>query len=165
MGPYFIDFEAFHYRGHYKIKELCIIDVDSPLTPLYIVFDSHSSWMELGEEEQYQYTYQTRKIHHIKWCEGDVKYCSNCIMHHIKNCFPCCSNGLFYVMDSQHNGQKVKFLKQEFPELKILNYNITFKSLPNITKNITCLFREHGDHCAYLKCMRLCCHYMNVFIP
>ena len=160
MGPHFIDFEAFQYQGQYKIKELCIIDVDKPLTPLYYVFDSPSSWRELDDDQQYQYSYQTRKIHHLKWHEGDNCYCANCVMYHIKNDFPYWCNGIFYVMDC-YNGQKVKFLMQEFPELNIVNYNVTFKQLPYITRNITCLHRDHGVHCAYLKCMRLCYHYMN----
>ena len=105
-------------------------------------------------------SYQSRKIHHLKWHEGGSRYCSNCVMYRIRNDFPSWCSGIFYVMDCC-NGQKVKFLMHEFPELNIVNYNMTFKNLPCISRNITCIHREHGHHCAYLKCMRLCCHYMN----
>ena len=69
------------------------------------------------------------------------------------------ANAIFYVMD-QVDGAKINYLKEEFPELNLINYNVVFNSLPLIPHNIKCFHREHGDHCAYLKCMRLYHNYI-----
>ena len=163
MPPYFIDFEAFQYQSHYTMKELCIIDVDKPFSPLYFLFGPSTKWQDLEHERQRQHEYQTREIHHIEWNEGVTRNCPKCVMYHIKQWFPLWSSGIFYVMD-RHNGQKMKFLKEKLPQLNIVNYNMTFNNLPMISGNIACIYREHGEHCAYLKCVRLCSHYMNAMI-
>jgi hypothetical protein len=43
MSPFIIEFEAFQHRGHYKLKELCIMDMENPLSPLYFIFASRRS--------------------------------------------------------------------------------------------------------------------------
>ena len=161
MGPYFIDLEAFkHGRGKYRPVELCVLDVDQPLVPLYFTFAPTKPWDDLSMAEQRTYEYETRELHHLTYYEGDSRYCRRCVMHHVKRAFPYWQNGIFYVMD-QMNGEKVRYLKEEFPELNIVHYNATFASLPQITSNITCMNRDHGPRCAYLKCMRLCHHYTH----
>jgi len=48
MGPFFIDFEAFqHGSGKFLIKELCILDIDRPLFPLYFLFEPLQEWSTL----------------------------------------------------------------------------------------------------------------------
>ena len=159
MSPYFIDFEGFQYRGQYIIKELCIMDVDKPLQPLYYMFTPITNWSRLSVDERLQFGYQKKYIHHIDWYAGHVLYSQKAIMQQIKQDFQLWDVGIFYVMD-RFNGDKLKFLKQEFPQLRMSNYNITFHSLPRISSNIQCIYCNHGAHCAYLKCMRLCYHYI-----
>ena len=161
MAPFFIDFEAFQHgpNGKFKLKELCILDVERPLLPLYYTFASRKSWDRLTNGQRRTYEYQTRELHHLEWSEGHARYCSGCIMHHIKKTFSNSANSIFYVMD-QVDGAKINYLKEEFPELNLINYTMVFNNLPIIPHNIKCFHREHGDHCAYLKCMRLYHHYI-----
>jgi hypothetical protein len=158
MGPYFIDFEAFqHGSGTYKIKELCIIDVDRPLSPLYFVFSAPKRWSALTLEQQKTFEYETTNLHGLHWDEGTIRYCRRCIWYWIKTTFPHCRNTVFYVMGKQ----KMDFLQQEFSELKFCEYNITLHNLPYLPPNIKCLYREHDlIHCACLKCYRLFQHYI-----
>ena len=53
MGPYIIDFEAFqHGDEQFKIKEICVLDVDRPLAPLYVLYEADRSWDSLTSSEQ-----------------------------------------------------------------------------------------------------------------
>ena len=162
MGPYFIDFEGFqHGAGEYCLKELCIMSIDQPLFPLYYLFEAPRKWQDLHQEEKVTYSYVTNNYHELDWDEGQTRYCSNCIMNHVQHHFPYWQNGIFYVMETQNNGPKYKFLKQEFPELNLVNYNITFNNLPTLPPNISCLHRNHGPHCAFLKCLKMVVHYTS----
>ena len=144
------------------LKELCVVDVDQPFAPLYYLFAPRGGWQQLSERQRTTYDFERDSIHHLDWAEGHIRYCRKCVMHHIKQAFPnSWSGSLFYVMEAQANGQKLKFLEKEFPELHLLNYNITFDNLPFLPGNIICPHRFHGQHCAYLKCMRLCAHFKS----
>lgn len=158
MGPYFIDFEAFqHGDGPFKIKELCIIDADRVLSPIYFIFRAPKSWNSLSAEEQRTYSYETNQLHGLQWNEGATRYCRRCTWYWIKEAFPLCRNSIFYVMGQQ----KMQFLQQEFPELNFCEYNVTLQTLPSIPPNIRCLYRDHDQtHCACLKCYRLYQHYI-----
>jgi hypothetical protein len=160
---YFIDFEAFqHGEEDPQFKELCIIDASRPMEPLYYVFQPSMNWEELPSERQSTYNYNTRRIHHLHWLDGITRYCKKCIMHHVKMKFPNWSNGLFYVLDKVE-GPKVKFLKQEFPQLNIVNYNgLTFKTLPTPSIHMDCPYRPHGKHCAFQKCLQLYTHFHSI---
>jgi hypothetical protein len=159
MSPFFIDFEAFqHGDGKFRIKELCIMDVEQPLTPLYFLFKAERKWNSLTSGEQQTYSYQQRYLHHLCWEEGRTRYCRKCVWHHIKMQFPECRNHIFYVMGKQ----KLEFLKEVFPSLNFCEYNITFHQLPQIADNISCFYRYHGEHCACLKCYRLYTHYISL---
>lgn len=159
MPPYFIDFEAFKYKNNdFIIKELVILDVSRPLTPLYYLFEAPTPWRHLSVDEKIQHRFVTKNIHNLRWSEGDVRYCKECVWHHIKNVFPDCRSALTYVMGPE----KMQFLKEEFPELNLVEYNVTFKTLPQIPITIHCLHREHGEHCAYRKTLRLFHHYATL---
>ncbi len=161
-GPFFIDFEAFqHGSERPMVKELCIMEFHRPLTPLYYMFRPDCQWNMLDEGQQKTYTWETNHHHHIDWDEGNTRFCSMCIMSCIKEVFPAWNIGMFYVMECESNGPKVKILKKMFPKLNIVNYNVTFDALPTITPNIVCLYRNHSIHCAYLKCMRMLQHHAD----
>ena len=102
---------------------------------------------------------ETKHHHHLHWQEGETLFCKSCIMRHISNAFPSWDLGVFYVMEKQAGGPKVQLLKTIFPLLTIVNYSVSFNSLPNISNINKCIYRSHGEHCAYLKCMRLIEHY------
>ena len=158
-GPFFIDFEAFqHGDEQFVIKEMCIIDYNLPLTPLYFIFKNKVRWSSLKRDRQKTYSYQTRNIHGLQWEEGQSRYCQKCIFYWIKEMFPHCEESLFYVLGDQ----KQRFLENEFPKLTFLNYdNVTLNTLPHIPSNITCLYRNHdANHCACLKCFRMYHHFV-----
>lgn len=135
-----------------------MLDVDKPLTPLYYIFVANNLWNDLPSDEKVQYRYQSRYIHKLLWNEGHSRYCKECIWHHIKDVFPYSDTAITYVMGKE----KMDFLKKEFPKLPLVEYNITFNTLPDIPKTIMCLHNEHGEHCAYRKTMRLFHHYTSV---
>ena len=163
MGPYFIDFEAFqHGEEHYRIKELCILDVDRPLSPLYFIFAADKSWDALRISQQKTYSFQSRHIHGLGYDEGVTLYCSSCVARLMKQTFPNCLNGIFYVMGLQ----KMNFLITQFPKFNFCEYHVTFNILPQIAHNISCLHRNHSaEHCACLKCYRLYQHYITLSSP
>ena len=159
MAIYFIDFEAFQYKDEaFVIKELCVLNVDRPLLPLYFMFGPVEPWHMLSTSARKQYRYQSKHIHGLEWSEGVSRYCRSCVLHHIKLAFPLCMAGIFYVMGKE----KTEFLTGEFPDLNFVEYNITFNNLPLLPSNLVCYHREHGEHCAYRKCLRLCHHYVTL---
>lgn len=159
MAPFFIDFEAFqHGEGSFKIKELCVLDADRPFSPLYFLFKADKKWDALDDDIQTTFSYQMRHIHKLGWQEGTSRYCRHCVWDLIKDTFPGCRNGIFYVLGSQ----KLNYLKHAFPKLNVVEYNTSFNSLPLLPPNISCIYREHGDHCACLKCYRLLKHYIEL---
>ena len=154
MAPIFIDFEAFQDRnGDFMIKELCLLDADRPLTPLYFLFTPTEPWHELSEDRKTSAHFLTQHFHHLQWEEGNTRFCANCLMHHIRSVFPQCDNSIFYIMESKASGPKYHFIKSVFPELNLVNYNVKLDGLPTPPDNIVCPYRQHGRHCAYLKCL------------
>jgi hypothetical protein len=159
MSPFFIDFEAFqHGSNKFRLKELCVMDVDRPLNPLYFIFKGGKKWEDLTCGEQQTYSYQRRYLHHLGWEEGHARYCRRCVWYFIKDYFPQIRNSIVYVMGEQ----KIKFLQNEFPSLNFCEYNVTLALLPNVAANINCFYRDHGEHCACLKCYRLYTHYITL---
>lgn len=157
---FFVDFEAFQHGGQDPMmKELCIMNASQPMDLLYYVFKPNLDWQELSSEERTTHFYGTRRIHHLHWVDGSTRYCKNCVMHHVKTKFPKWQNAMFYVLDKVE-GPKVKFLKKEFPELNLVNYNgLTFKTLPPAIISMDCPYRPHGKHCAFQKCLQLYTHF------
>ena len=153
MGAIFVDFEAFQHGSseRYKLKELCVLSADRPLTPLYFLFRGSPAWEELDEDH--------RKT--LEYSEGVVTFCKSCVARMIKVSFPEWIDCIFYVMGMQ----KVKYLRYKFPMFHWCEYNgVSLNTLPTLTHNIGCLHRPHGDHCACLKCYKLYHHYVTSFI-
>jgi hypothetical protein len=160
MAPFFLDFEAFqHGEGRYQVKEMCMMDVDRPFAkPLYLLFAPSREWYQLDEKEQRSYKYVSNHLHKLGWYEGDVHYGRFFVLHMIKKTFPEFNKGITYVMGVQ----KMNFLMDEFPEMDFCEYHVSMKLLPRLPHNITCPYRNHGDHCACLKCYRLLEHYYEL---
>ena len=157
MSPVFIDFEAFqHGTEHYKIKELCIMDTARPSKPLHLVFTPHIQWHRLKEQQRRTYAYQSNHLHQLLWQEGCVRYCPNCILFTIQLHFHNWRNITFNVLGSQ----KLEFLQWQFPQLRFVQYNATLSQLPQLCPQSHCPYRNHGPHCAVLKCYKLYYHYM-----
>ena len=74
-------------------------------------------------------------------------------MFKIKN-----NESMFYVKDAL-NGNKAEYLQRMFPDLRITSYHCE-KKLAKIPENISCPYKDHGDHCAYKKCLALCQNYV-----
>lgn len=158
--PIFADFEAFqHGVEPYKIKELCLLSTEQPFTPLYFLFTPPHAWDELDNEQQRTYTYSTRKLHGLQWDEGKSRFCRECVVRAIESSFPMHTNDIFYVMGEQ----KMQALRHMFPTFNWTTYNITAARLPTIGDNIQCVYKPHAaQHCACLKCYRLCQHYLTL---
>lgn len=158
---YLIDVEGFQHgkNGKFHIKELCILNVDEPLSPYYQVFTSTKPWSAINDDaEKFTYRYQTNKVHHLSWDEGWQTYCNNCVWREIKKTFPNWRNGMFYVLGES----KLKMLKENFPKLKLVPYNATLSTLPALGSHIRCVYREHSvEHCACLKCYKLYKHFTS----
>ena len=160
MSTIFVDFEAFQHgtTERYKLKELCLLSADRPLTPLYFLFRGWPTWELLNDDQKRTYSYQSNHIHHLEYTEGVVIFCKCCIARAIKIAFPEWVNSVFYVMGSQ----KYDWLRRKFPMFNWCEYNgVTLNTLPIIPHNISCLHRPHGDHCACLKCFKLYQHYIT----
>jgi hypothetical protein len=158
MSSFFIDFEAFQHGDEiFRLKELCIIDVDNPSNPIYFLFKASKEWNRLDACVKRTYNYQMRHLHHLDWNEGITRYCRRCVQYIVETYFPGARNGIFYVMGRQ----KLRFLQEEFPKWTIVEYNVSINELPPLTPNINCVYRPHGEHCACLKCFRLVKHYLT----
>ena len=123
-----MDFEAFqHGQDGFILKELCIIDSEKPLDPLYYIFKPPVPWDQMSSEQQHTFTYEEQHLHHLKWAEGKTRYCCNCVLYHIERAFPLIYNHKCYVLGRQ----KMEFLQCEFPELDIVDYSAadSFKDL------------------------------------
>ena len=67
------------------------------------------------------------------------------------------NESMFYVKDAL-NGRKIEYLHRMFPYLRITSYHC--EKLAKIPKNISCPYKDHGDHCAYKTCLTLCQNYV-----
>lgn len=158
---YIVDFEAFqHGSEDFRLKELCIIDVDKPLQPLYFIFKHRKQWDHLKSEHQKTYTYQMHHLHKLKYEEGHTFYCRTCIWRKIRDVFPSCTNGIFYV----YGQQKVHFLSAEFPKVVWRHYDFVPRYADLLMlpyQNVVCIHRPHGQRCACLKVYRLYNDYVS----
>ena len=163
MSPLFIDYEAFFYNGKHFIKELCIIDGDNPFAPLYYLFSPQIKYSELSTTDKTTNFFLTTNHHQIPYDIGDVKFCKECILRHIKHEFPFVDNSIIYILEPQgENGVKMKTLTELFPTLNLVAYNFEkISSLPLPPINVTCPWMNHGLHCAYLKTIRMYLDYIN----
>jgi hypothetical protein len=156
MSPFFIEFEGFqHKNGSFIFKELCVVDVDHPYDYLYYTFKNYVEWSSLCDKDKITNQYLTNNHHKLDWYEGDSRFCATCIQYFIQQRYPNWRNGIFYTMESQVEGPKVKAIRSHFPDLNVVHYNSTLSKLPLLESNISCPHRAHGEHCAYRKCIRL----------
>ena len=158
---FFIELEAFKH-GHsedYLLKELAIIDASRSMRMLHYLFRAPCEWQMLTTDQKRTYNYIRRHLHKLSWNEGIMRFCPTCINADIQRWFAPPTDAVFYTMGAE----KTAFLKSIFPNLNIINYaavfNISLIGLPESPRNLVCHYRDHGDHCATLKCVRLCIHY------
>ena len=59
MGAIFVDFEAFQHGAseQFKLKELCILSADRPLTPIHFLFRGLLAWEVPKEDQRMTYAY------------------------------------------------------------------------------------------------------------
>lgn len=163
MSHFFIDFEGFQDKSgsEYIIKELAIIELHHPYDYLHWVFKPTKPWRDFTEKDKKSNAFLINHHHGIDYNEGATRFCSGCVMHQIEQKYPDCNRSVFYIMEGVVNGIKVQTLKRLFPKLNVVNYNINMKNLPVLQSNIRCPHRDHGYHCAYLKCVGLIQHYLH----
>ncbi len=160
-GPHFIDVEGFqHGDGEFIIKEMAVLNVDTPLRPVYFLFKSPVRWGSQSSDAQRTFRYQEENVHHLSWHEGQTRFCKKCVMHHIKKHFRI--DCIFFVLGEQ----KLRWLQTTFRKLRFSLYNgITMSRLPLAPTNVRCVYRDHDDqHCAVLKCYRMYDHFITNMI-
>ena len=159
---YFIDFEAYqHGDEDFHIKELCIMSADNPLKFSAYIFNHSCHWDHLSVDQRKTYRFQYKKLHQIAWNEGDTIYSAWWLQREIELKYVF-GPTVFYVLGHQ----KAKYLQQQLPRLTILDYsvqyNVLLMDLPAPPSYVKCVYREHArNHCAVLKCYRLCLHFRN----
>lgn len=156
MPPLFIAVEGFKTRGggdEFKIKELCILDANKPLAPLYFTFKFTRQWCSLKDADKTFFHTQTRDRHQLIWDEGESRFCPSCVEFHIRQSFPAYKSQIFYMLAC--GLVEIDFVRMKLPMLNIMLYDTPQYSLPSLAHNILCPYREHGYFCAYLTCMRL----------
>jgi len=163
---YIIDFEAFkHGDEDYQLKELCIIDASCPMKQLHYTFLPPCKWEELSSEQKRTYTYLTREHHRLSWNEGYVRYCRECLRNDVARFIKSSHvhSSMFYVMGRE----KTRFLQSLFPDYRFMNYqevhNVSMRDLPEAPDHIVCNYRNHGKHCAVLKCTRILLHFISLY--
>ena len=157
MSVYFIDLEAYvDGCNNYIIKELCIMDTCDILQPLHYVYKPNLLWNALSPKSRITNIFLIRHRHGLSWNEG----CGIFDVDNIMDKLPSFSTSLYYVKD-RIDGQKIKTLKYYFPGLRIVNYSVSSNDLTTVSNNITCPWRDHGQYCAYIKCLQLCVHYLS----
>lgn len=165
---FFVEFEAYqHGTEDFQIKEIAVMDAAWPMRILQFVYLPPSDWKSLSNEQKKTYTYERRKLHHLHWHEGTLHFCAECLQREINRWFLtyyyyATDDVVFYTMGEQ----KVKYLQKILPGYNIVNYaavhDVTIRTLPPVPDNLTCLYRNHGKHCAVLKCYKLYFHFMSV---
>lgn len=162
---FFVDFEAFqHGDEDFQLKEIAIMDAARPQRVIHFVYLPPYEWECLSEAQKATYSYERRKLHHLHWQEGTLHFCNECLLRELDRWFLkyADEDAVFYTMGQQ----KVAFLQKILPGFNVVNYaavhNVTLKSLPLAPANMKCLYRNHGNHCAILKCYRLYLHFIAV---
>jgi len=159
MECYFLDIECFqHGSEEMIIKELSVLDITRPFEVLSMVFQSNKPWSSLSEEQKRTYSYQTRRLHHLHWKEGEQLYSRDNVAEQLATAFPLITERNVFVIGCQ----KAVFLRKEFNMLNIVEFNCErIKDLIKVPDHIVCTYRNHGrDHCAVLKCYRMYLHYL-----
>jgi hypothetical protein len=164
---FIIDFEAFQHGSEpFILKELCILDTRYPCRQMHLIFAPPCQWKELQRNKQRTYAYAIHRLHQLCWNEGSLDFCDKCLNRTLDRwLMPKGSEPIFYVLGHQ----KTEYLKQILPGRKIFDYqaihNVTLKDLPAPPSNARCMYRDHGEHCAVLKCARIYMHALSLYYP
>jgi hypothetical protein len=164
---FFIEFEAFqHGNEDFHIKELCLMDAAKPMRQLHYIYRPPHQWESLSLEHKRTYNYQSRMLHRMSWNEGYTRFCTECLRRDVDQWM----NGnthrtsIIYVLGQQ----KVDYLQRLLPNCNIVNYqtafNVTLKDLPDAPGHACCIYRNHGTHCAVLKCLRMYLYFVSLYI-
>ena len=159
MTAYFVDIQSFYGNENMQIKELCIMNANDILNPYHKVFVMDIPWNLLPPNTAKSNTYLASGYHQLSWDEGSSKFCQRCILN---DCDYDIKKSIIYVLD-QEDGTKMKTLKKYFPELRFTSYNKNKSDLSSVPPNITCIWREHGPHCAYKQCLLMCTDYCKCY--
>lgn len=148
MATYFIDFQGFRTDENIIIKELCIMDANNILYPLFGMFKFSTPSSIFSDHTQAINNYLSLHHHTLRWEEGDQSFCGGCINAD--------ESGLYYVYDVE-DGFKMNTLRRIFPRLRLVVY--AKESILDVPSNISCMWREHGTHCAYKTCLSMAIDY------
>lgn len=173
----FIDFEAFPgttvaaYEGDidermknaaFNIKELCVMSASDIFHPIYYIFRPTQPYAEIHSSDKKTVKWLSTHYHQLEWEEGVSKFCRICVMRTIMRRFPNYEQVVFYVTGD--SAQKLAFLQQTFPKFNFTLSNMALSTLPLVPWkfNLSCPYRAHGQHCAYLKCVRMAMQYLTL---
>ena len=157
MSCFFIDITGFvDNDGDLIIKEICIMNIQNILQPLYLICKNMPDWNSLSLLSKQRNEDMSNLNLHLTWDEGNDVFCSFCLSHSIL-----VKSEIFYVMDD-NDGRKLKTLKSLFPKWRFANYSLNANSHCQLPTNISCPWREHGPNCAYKHCLLGAIDYLNV---
>jgi len=154
MSTYFIDFQGFIIKEEMIIKELCIMDANDMLNPYHSVFNIDLPWKSLSMSTKFSTKINGEKFHNLSWAEGNEHFCPSCIMKNYN------TNDTFYVLENE-DYIKTNVLEKYFPGLRFIQYSKTV--LKDIPSNISCIWRDHGEICAYKHCLAMCTDYCKTY--
>jgi hypothetical protein len=150
-STWYVDFEAYHYRNCYIVKELAILNKDTLECHDYLVL-SPSSIEAPPCTPSIHFQYHR---HNLKWEDGYVHFSDvlRAVKHHVMR------GDVVYAKGPQ----KVVFLRQWIPQIKDMTWlNTPFKKLYNCINEVC--DKKHGLNCArrkvhelrYVDCMHKC---------
>jgi len=159
MATYFIDFQGFYIGDDMIIKELCIMDANQVFSPVHNVYKSDFNWDSIPDDSKFINRSLTSHRHKLSWDEGMIEFCRTCILNNYtdKDFY----NATFYVLGID-DCTKTTTLQRYFPDMRLICYSKQ-SELAKVPSNITCPWREHGEHCAYKNCLAMCIDYCKLY--
>lgn len=166
MATFFLDFEAFQVEPiSYILKELCILDLDNPLRPLYLLFNAPYDIGILNETQQRTVRYCETHLHRIAWKQkGNTQSTASDLLELMMQHFGKLKlniNSTIYIVGGI---QKTNYIKSLLPTFRIITYKCRVRDLPTVPSHIRCMSAvvSHSKvHCACLKCYGLYLHYID----
>ena len=126
------------------------MDTHNMLNPLHYVYLPTIKWKEFSSKTKSTNIYLIKNHHKLSWEEGKSFFCQSCIYSKLN------LNDIYYVVGDD---KKLATMQNLFPQLKLILYKPQ-KRL-EVPANITCPYKDHGEKCAYLKCLKYVVDYVS----
>ena len=141
MRIYVTDFEAFRSSNIYVIKELCIMNILNPL------FDMQHVMLTISTKlDQPTSRYLTSQHHKIP-----------VLTQYDQEQLPYIPDGSILLIKGL---EKMRHLQGVYTKCIVMDpFTNNVNSFKKLTTEMTCKYYNHGQHCAYKKCIILLKHF------